>query len=327
MILRHRFRLLALGLLLTAFTATGAFAETKLRAVSGPVSGPWYVSMSMVAKAVNSQFPEIQMEMLPGGALANIMRVGSGEVDLGLSTNCIGFAAKEGVEPYKKPIGKVSSLLNIGDQARYYVLVRKDLGLNSIEDIAAKKPPLRVAYGPKSAATWAGGWIFGEYGFGFDDIRKWGGKVYANNYDDVVNMFRDNQLDMLCWLGPGEAWFISEIVKNVDMIFLPINETVGTVMRKERGMNIGTIPKEFYGGAVGNKDIQTLYGMTEIVVKDSMSEDVAYKIVKAICEQKDDLASGNAMWSTFDPAKAWDALSYPLHPGAAKYYREKGWIK
>ena len=317
---------LPLSLALGAAAAPASAAEL-CKAISGPVSGPWYASMGQMAKAVNTVYPDIKFEMLPGGALANPMRMQSKDGDISLVTNCIGFAAREGADPYKKPVSGVNSLFSIGDTARFTIMIRSDLGINSIEDIAAKKPALRVAYGPKSAATWVGGWVFERYGFNYKDIESWGGKLYSNNYDDVVNMARDGQIDCVIWLGPGEGWFITEIVKNVPMKFLPVSKEIAESMTADKGLVPGFVPKDYYAGYVGDSDVPTVRAVTEVIVRDDLSEDMAYKITKVICEHKDDLAQGNAMWSTFTPETAWQNLSYPIHPGAMKYYKEQGWIK
>ena len=318
---------LALTFLLGATVNVASADEITYKAVSGPVSGPWYASMGQMAKTVTTAYPDIKFEMLPGGALANPLRMQGRDGDISLVTNCIGFAARDGVDPYKKPVTGVCSLFGIGDIARYTMLIRSDLGINTIDDIKTKKAPLRVAYGPKSAATWVGGWILEKYGITYEDIKDWGGKLYSNNYDDVVNMARDGQIDCVIWIGPGEGWFVTEIVKNVDMKFLPVSKEVADSLTKEKGLVAGVLPHTMYSGYVGKTDVPTVTGITEVIVRDDLPEDVAYKITRAVCEDKDGLAQGNAMWSTFDPENAWKNLSYPIHPGAVKYYKERGWMK
>jgi TRAP-type uncharacterized transport system substrate-binding protein len=60
-----------------------------------------------------------------------------------------------------------------------------------------------------------------------------------------------------------------------------------------------------------------------------MDEDLAYAITKAVVENKERLVAGHKALSDFEPENAWrpENINLPLHPGAERYYRERGWIK
>lgn len=60
------------------------------------------------------------------------------------------------------------------------------------------------------------------------------------------------------------------------------------------------------------------------LISAAVSEDEAYRVTKALLNHRAELASINASLSDFDPAKAWQNLPVPLHPGAARAYRELG---
>ena len=59
------------------------------------------------------------------------------------------------------------------------------------------------------------------------------------------------------------------------------------------------------------------------MINKNVSEDIAYKMVKAMCEKRDDIVIASPFWKSFMPEKAGQGLALPLHPGAAKYYKEK----
>lgn len=73
-------------------------------------------------------------------------------------------------------------------------------------------------------------------------------------------------------------------------------------------------------------DINTVGSQQNLLVPASMSDDVAYALTKAVCENKDDMASAVASLGYFDPETAGlkEFTGAPLHPGAAKYYEEAG---
>jgi TRAP-type uncharacterized transport system substrate-binding protein len=60
-----------------------------------------------------------------------------------------------------------------------------------------------------------------------------------------------------------------------------------------------------------------------------LPNEVAYAVTKALCENRDALAKGHAGLKYFNPQVGWkpENLGIPLHPGAEKYYKEKGWMK
>lgn len=76
-----------------------------------------------------------------------------------------------------------------------------------------------------------------------------------------------------------------------------------------------------------NTDIQTMGSQQNVIVPASMNDDVAYALTKAICENKDEIASAVASLKWFDPRTAGrhDLNGAPLHPGALRYYQEMGY--
>ena len=81
-----------------------------------------------------------------------------------------------------------------------------------------------------------------------------------------------------------------------------------------------------YNGKMG-QDLPTVHTSLEILVRTDMSDDVAYRLTKAMCEGADEIIAANPTWGNFKAETAWEGVTHPLHPGAVKYYKEKGWMK
>ena len=167
--------------------------------------------------------------------------------------------------------------------------------------------------------------ILKEYGITYEDIKKNGGKVVTNGFDDIANMVKDGQIDVFVWIGPGEAWFIVDVSGSVPLKFLNIESGIAKKVAATLGCNVGTLPAEFYQGKVG-PDVTTLWDTNAIIVRDNLDEESAYRLTQAIIEGRDDIALANPAWNSIDPAKAWQGVVYPLHPGAVRYYKEKGYM-
>ena len=70
------------------------------------------------------------------------------------------------------------------------------------------------------------------------------------------------------------------------------------------------------------------YGvLATLITSAKASDDIVYALVKAVFENFDEFKKLHPAFANLDPAKmAKDGVSAPLHPGAAKYYKEKGWM-
>lgn len=139
-------------------------------------------------------------------------------------------------------------------------------------------------------------------------------------------MIKDGQVDVLIWLGPGEVWFLVEMAKDIKLTWMSVDEDVLAHMAETYGVKRHVIPAAMFGGAVG-EGVVSIADSAELLVRSDLPEDMVYKLTKAVSEKKDDIVIANAGWATMDPAEAWRNLAFPLHPGAARCYKEMGWMK
>ena len=309
------------------FLPSPSAAAEHVKILSGPTSGVWYVGMGAVGKAISTLYPDIKISLLPGGGLSNPIRLQKGEGDISIATHSIAVSAAKGLDPFKNRIEGVSSIFNIMGVSRMHIVSCSDRAYTSLRQIGEKKLPVRLAVGPIGSGTevWAR-WLLNLYGFTYQDIAAWGGKVITNNWDDVANMIKDGQVDIITWLGPGEVWFLVELSKDVKMSWLSVDEDVLAKMEKRYGVKRHVIPADMYGGIVG-EGIVSIADSAELLARSDLPEDLVYRITRAVSEKRGDIALANAGWATMDPATAWRDLAFPLHPGAARYFREAGWMK
>lgn len=302
-------------------------AAEQVKILSGPTSGVWYVGMGAVGKAINTLYPDLKINLLPGGGLSNPIRLQKGEGDISIATHSIAVSAAKGLEPFKNKIEGVSSFFNIMDVSRMHIVSCSDRGYTSLREIGEKKLPVRLAVGPIGSGTevWAR-WMLNLYGYTYKDIASWGGKVITNNWDDVANMIKDGQVDVITWLGPGEVWFLVELSKDVRLTWISVDEDVLANMEELYGVRRHVIPAGMYGGMVG-EGVLSIADSAELLVRSDLPEDLVYRLTKAVSEKRGDIAIANAGWATMDPATAWRDLAFPLHPGAARYFRETGGMK
>ncbi|WP_276819228.1 TAXI family TRAP transporter solute-binding subunit [Mailhella massiliensis] len=302
-------------------------ANEKIKILSGPTSGAWYVGMGAVAKAINKQFPEIDVNLLPGGGLSNPGRLSKKEGELSIGTHSIMVSAAKGIDPFRKPVTGVSSIFNLNDVSRLHIIGIGKNAPESLESMIKNKQPVHMVVGPMGSGTelWVR-WMLATYGVTYKDIQSWGGKVITNNFDDAADMAKDGNVDLLFWLGPGEIWFVVELSKNTTLNWLPVSDELFQKMHDTYGVQRTEIPSTMFSGVVG-KNVPALCDAAELLVRSDLSEELVYNMTKAIVEGREDIGTANAGWKTMSPETAPQNLAFPLHPGAAKHYKEIGVLK
>ena len=93
------------------------------------------------------------------------------------------------------------------------------------------------------------------------------------------------------------------------------------------GYTPATMPPETFKGQAA--PVSTVGFPTVLITNKELPEPIAYTVTKTILEAKDALVRGHAGLAGFDPTTAWqpEKVGIPLHPGAERAYREKGWMK
>lgn len=299
----------------------------ELKGAASPAGGAWYVGMGAMGKAISTDNPDLDIAIFPGGGLANVLHVERGVSDFGIAAHSVIIAAAQGLDPYKKPTKNVVSMLNMHDSTLLHFIVSKKSGIKSIQQIKDQKMPIRISMSHTAGNSYLfGKWVLEEYGITQKDITSWGGKIYTPSTNDAAAMMKDGQLDAALWIGPGESFMVLDMMNSVDLDILPVDDNVLESLGKKYGLGRGVISAKAYGGKFG-RDIQTVNASTELMINKNVPEDVVYRMVKAICEHTEDVIVASPYWSSLKPETAGTGLALPLHPGAERYYREKGYIQ
>lgn len=325
------FKALALAgvalLSLSLSAGAGAAQAEKLSLASFKAGSGWYVMAQTMGKLVRGALPPgSQVDVLPySGGVGNPMLLTKGKADMALAFPVETGLAIKGEAPYKQKSPELKVLVANLDTYWYVFAVRADAPIKSLEEIKAKKYPLRLAVMPKgSSGEWDTRKVLGAYGITFDDIVSWGGKVTYVSFPTAVEMMKDGQADafgQVCT--PGHpSWM--QLATMAKLRFMPISREVADKFSKEYGFRPSVLPKGTFPGV--DRDVPVLGFATLLLATSKMSDDLAYKITKAICTGKEELVMAYKGAKAFDPKKAAQ-VPLPLHPGAAKYYREAGVLK
>lgn len=318
---------MVLGGVLTVYAPALAAEYTRLDIAASPAGGAWYVGLGAYAKVLSDMYPELEVSLFPGGANANVLRVAKGASQIGATMLPNMKAAVDGLDPYKTPIKDIAALANIQDITRLHFVAPADSPVTSLREIAEKRIPVRLGTGVVGGnAELFARWVLAEYGITRESIREWGGSVYHLKTSEAQAMLAENQLDMHTWMGPGESFIYSELVKTKPVRILDVDDDILARVAEKYGLASGTIPAGFYGGVMG-RDVKTVVSSAGLMVNRNIPDDMAYMLARALDRGAKDIAVALPSWGGMTSGNICKGLPIELHPGAARYYRESGCLE
>ncbi|MDI6755648.1 MAG: TAXI family TRAP transporter solute-binding subunit [Thermodesulfobacteriota bacterium] len=319
--------IIALVVIMVSFPAE-ASEKTRLTWTSGGTGGGWFVMAAGMAKIIEEKAPHIQITVIPGGGTTNQPIVGTKKAELGWALPPFLVAARKGTDPYTE---KFEDLMVIGGSFSdnyLHVLAAEDTGVTTMRGMMEYSKPIRVGTGKVG--------VSGEFTFrkmiedyfrtNYDEIKKKGGKIFQTGYTEIATNLKDRHIDFACLNIAPPAAIVQEAALGRKLRILPWPKDLMSLMQKNYGFGIGIIKKEMYPDTL-KEDVPTATMGTVIMVHKSVEPKVVYEITKIVCEIKDRLPSIHKSMEVFDPATAWKDMAGPLHPGAAQYYKEKGYMK
>lgn len=302
--------------------------KVKLNFTSGGVGGEWYVMGAGVADMIREKAPWIEMTVLPGGGTLNNARVGKGEAESGWGLNPFVVTSLKGEDPYKEKYPDIRVLGGSFGDTYLHFMVAEDTGITSIDKIVEKKYPMKIGVG---RAGVSGEWAFRRfmekyYRVSYADIKAWGGTVSLTGYPEIATNLKDRHLDFgFINIAPPAA-VIQEAALGRKLILLSFTKEQLEFMKREMGFSIGVIKKEAYPGVL-KEDIPTAFMGTVFMVHQKVDPDVAYEITKILWENASRLPTIAKCMADFKPEIAWKDMPAELHPGAVRYYKEKGYMR
>ncbi|HEY5365080.1 MAG TPA: TAXI family TRAP transporter solute-binding subunit [Casimicrobiaceae bacterium] len=311
--------------------AEPAEKPVKLTIASFQIGSTWYVysvSLGRILKGVLPEGSTIDTPPLGGGG-ANTRLIEGGKATIGFSHALANQWAREGKVAYDKPMPRLRGL--VGGLDTYYLAViasGKNVGPDLEKYFKQDKPGAHVDLNPPgSMATYAGQLELGLAGVTEAELKKHGGGmnlVPASVIRDDITGGRADAFVNIVTVGHP---LTTQITQVHDVTFLQPSKTLLQQMHDKYGFGTAVLPKGSFRGQ--DQDITLPSTVTTLIARDDMPDWLAYAITKAVCEHVEQLVAATKAIKDFKPEDAWrpEGINLPLHPGAARYYRERGWLK
>jgi uncharacterized protein len=333
-----RVLLFLVSLTLLSMTTGTARAQQSLTWTAGAVGGGWYAISGGMAELIREK-AGINIKVIPGGGTQNPVLVEKGEAEIGMGLPPILGAAVRGEDPY--PGQKMENLRALAGNMslntfHFYVAADSPFAKMTMDEIFRGKKPIRLAISkPGSSDVWVFEKVMEFYGFcqagkTADCYKTWeaaGARFFRGSYSEQAGAFKDRNVDgTFTFLAlPGAS--ITEASVGREIRLLAFGKPLLDFLAKY-GLGDGVIPAGTYPKAAnGNEPVVSATMGTTITVSTKMSGDVAYTITKTINDNVDRVRKIHASMADYDPSKGYLYLGVALHPGAERYYREKGWLK
>jgi TRAP transporter TAXI family solute receptor len=295
-------------------------AKRFVSIASGWVTGVYYPLAGAISRIAHEKLDDIKITVESSGAsVANAKLIASGEADLAILQNDIAFYALKGVKPmFEAPVANIMGLMSLYPE-HCQIQARKDANIKTPADLKGK----RVAVGPLGSGTEQNAMqILEAYGLKFDDLSK----VERLSATESADYLKDNRIDAAFYtVGVGASAIVDTAVM-LDTVIVPIDAAHAETLKKKYPFySEATVPAGIYKGV--DKDVPTVAVLAILVTKKELEEDIVYRITKAIFENINRIETAHAKGKEVKLEKALNGMPIPIHPGAAKYYKEKGVMK
>jgi len=349
-----------LAVLLPVFIFTGlAFGKVEVaesgeditffRIGTGATSGTYFPIGGLIASAISNPPGSRPCDRggscgVPGmiavaqsteGSVANIEAIAGGGLESGLSQADVAYWALTGTKVFakkkkgkgkkakkkdknKKPVGEtLRAIANLFPE-NVHLVVRADGGIKSVFELQKK----RVSLGEPDSGTLASVLpVLKGYGLTRKDI-----KPFYLPPGEAADRLREGTLDAFFLVAGSPVTAIADLARTIPIALVPITGSQSEKIRKSDPFFVQTvISKGVYEGV---ENTWTLGVGAQWLVSADIPEELVYAITKALWHDNvlDILKDGHALGEMISLKTALEGLTVPLHPGAARFYRERGMI-
>ncbi|SKC55319.1 TAXI family TRAP transporter solute-binding subunit [Maledivibacter halophilus] len=288
----------------------------ELAFATGGTSGTYYPLGGAMANVWNNNIEGVNVTIQPAGAsVENINRVASGEVDLVLAMNNIADDAFNGTgESFSKPLTNFKAVGVVYPEVMH-IITTQDTDVKSVADLKGKA----INPGPPGSGTYVTAMkILEAYGIGPKDYTSKPG-----SFSDAVAGLKDGNIDAAFAVVSFPASAVTEVATTNPVRVISID---GAEFDKVKELipfaSKFTITGGEYNGQ--DEDATTVTLQAVLYVKEDLPEDLVYNITKVMYENTDSIAEGHARGKQIKLENALNGITTPIHPGAQKYYDEKG---
>ncbi|GAA6148525.1 TAXI family TRAP transporter solute-binding subunit [Pseudooceanicola nitratireducens] len=320
----NNFKFIATGAVAAVMMAPAAYAEEFITIGTGGVTGVYYPTGGAICRLVNKGRKEHGVRCSvesTGGSVYNIETIRAGELEFGVAQSDWQYHAYNGSSRFEEAgaFEGLRAVFSVHPEP-FTVVARADSGIKTFEDLKGK----RVNIGnPGSGQRGTMEVLMAEMGWTTDDFAL-ATELKAAEQSAALC---DNQIDAMVYTVGHPSGSIQEATTACDSVLVEVSGDAVTKLVEENPFyRTATIPGGMYRG--NDADTMTFGVGATFVSSADVSEDAVYAVVSSVFENFEDFKGLHPAFANLKPEEMISAgLSAPLHAGAVKYYKEKGWME
>ncbi len=302
-----------------ALMAGHASGQTFVKMTSGPSGGSWYPYGAKMMELIGKNVKGISTSNGPGGGVGNVRDVHKNNAQLGWTFGNTAYDGFAGKGKFKKKNNNIRFFANLYPGVLQTAVPAKSK-IMTYADLKDKNiSPGKLTFSGNIAVEK----LLALYGVTYGQIKKNGGAIHRVGYKDSVALMKDGHIDAFVGLttAPNSSFIALDFSPGVR--FLPVKGSIAdTYVKQNPGFIKITLRKGTYKGVTA--DVPTIAAPTVIIINKSVSSDLAYKMVKVLWDKHGDLVKVNKFWNKVKLEDGLSGAAIPVHPGATKFYKEKG---
>jgi TRAP transporter TAXI family solute receptor len=322
MLKRFNKSVVALSMTLMAGLALAGSVHAQQKTIAigtGGTGGVYYPLGGAIANVLSKSLPNVQATAeVTGGSVDNLKLIASGQSELGFSMADAALDAFNGQDKFKSGKVPLQALLVVYPN-RMHVVTVEGTGIEKMADLKGK----RVSTGSPGSATEVMAFrVLEAAGIDKDkDVKR-----ERLGVAESVNAIKDRKIDAFLWVGGIPTAAVTDLAATpgLKMKLIDHSDTVEKMNAKYGKLySVSTIKAGAYPGTDKDNAIAEVWNI--IVTGDKMSNDDAYNIVKTLVEKKADIVAVHKEAESFSlDNQIQERSPIPFHPGALKYFKEKG---
>ena len=307
-----------------AMGALNAQAEEKFITIgTGGQTGVYYVVGQSICQLVNRDTAKTQVKCnapSTGASVANLNAIADKQMDMGIAQSDWQYHAYNGSSSFEgKKNDKIRAVFSLHPEP-FTVMARDDSGIKTFDDLKGK----RVNVGDPGSGTRATmNVILKEKGWSDKDFKV----ASELKPSEMASVMCDNNLDAITYNVGHPNGALKEAAASCNAHLVPVTgEAIDKLVTDHSYYAKATIPGGLYKGT--DNPVETFGVYATLVTSSDVEEDKVYAVVKAVFGNFDRFKRLHPAFANLkEEEMIKNALSAPLHDGAVRYYKERGWLK
>ncbi len=290
---------------------------------TGGQTGVYYVVGQSICKLVNRGQKNHGIKCTApstGGSVANLNAIKAGQQNMGVAQSDWQYHAYNGTSQFKEqgPNPKLRAVFSVHLEP-FTVVARKDSGIETFDDLKGKRVnignPGSGQRGTMEVVMEAKGWDMGVYKLA-SELKS----------AEQAQALCDNKIDAMVFVVGHPSGSIKEATTSCESVLVPVSgPEIDELVAKHPYYAKASIPGGMYTGT--DSDTDTFGVAATFVSSTDTDEDTIYQVVKSVFDNFELFKKLHPAFADLDPKKmVKDGLSIPLHDGAVKYFKEKGYL-